>query len=112
MIFRSLISGSRARSTSGASIAAMSGHIVARTAFVFAMFQFPILDLDAAKEWTIFEECRLIDHPSNDGDSFHVSHGNKEYLFRLYLVDAPETNGRNPERLIEQAKYFEISVPQ
>jgi len=94
------------------STAAMKGHIVACTAFVFAVFQFPILDLDAAKEWTIFEECRLIDNPSNDGDSFHVSHGDKEYLFRLYLVDAPETNGRNPERLIEQAKYFEISVPQ
>ena len=95
-----------------ASTAAMRGRIVACTAFVFAMFQFPILDLDAAKEWTIFEECRLIDHPSNDGDSFHVSHGDKEYLFRLYLVDAPETNARDPGRLIEQAKYFEISVPQ
>jgi endonuclease YncB( thermonuclease family) len=41
-----------------------------------------------------------------------VSAGNKEYIFRLYLVDAPETEGTNPARLIEQSQYFEITVPQ
>jgi DNA uptake protein ComE-like DNA-binding protein len=65
-----------------------------------------------SKEWIILKDCRLIPNPANDGDSFHVSVGPKEYLFRLYLVDAPETDARNPGRLIEQGKYFGITVPQ
>jgi len=48
----------------------------------------------------------------NDGDSFHVRVNEKEYIFRLYLVDAPEIDAANPARLIEQAKYFGTSVPQ
>src|SRR4029077_9800421 len=67
---------------------------------------------DQSKDWIVLKDCRLITNPANDGDSFHVSVGAKEYLFRLYLVDAPETDARNPGRLIEQAKYFSITVPQ
>jgi DNA uptake protein ComE-like DNA-binding protein len=64
------------------------------------------------KDWTVLENCRLIVNPANDGDSFHVSVGNEEYIFRLYLVDAPETEGTEPQRLVQQAKYFGITVPQ
>ena len=46
---------------------------------------------DGSKDWIVLENCRLITNPANDGDSFHVSAGEKEYLFRLYFVDAPET---------------------
>ena len=60
----------------------------------------------------MLENCRLIPNQANDGDSFHVSAGEKEYLFRLYFVDAPETDEMAPRRLIEQAKYFGITVPQ
>jgi len=60
----------------------------------------------------VLKDCRLIPNPANDGDSFHVSAGEKEYLFRLYLVDTPETDEMTPRRLIEQAKYFSITVPQ
>lgn len=67
---------------------------------------------DRPKDWIVLKECRLILNPANDGDSFHVSAGGKEYLFRLYLVDAPETDEMTPRRLIEQAKYFSITVPQ
>jgi DNA uptake protein ComE-like DNA-binding protein len=67
---------------------------------------------NVSKDWVVLENCRLITNPANDGDSFHVSVGAKEYLFRLYLVDAPETDARNPGRLIEQGKYFGITVPQ
>ena len=67
---------------------------------------------DGSKDWVVLENCRLITNPANDGDSFHVSVGAKEYLFRLYWVDAPETDARNPGRLIEQGKYFGITVPQ
>src|SRR5438876_3606887 len=67
---------------------------------------------DGSKDWVVLENCRLITNPANDGDSFHVSAGEKEYLFRLYLVDAPETDEMTPRRLVEQAKYFSITVPQ
>jgi len=67
---------------------------------------------DQSREWIVLKECRLIPNPANDGDSFHVIAGEKEYLFRLYLVDAPETDEMTPRRLIEQAKYFNITVPQ
>ena len=67
---------------------------------------------DGSKDWIVLENCRLIVNPANDGDSFHASAGEKEYIFRLYMVDAPETDARTPARLIEQAKYFGITVPQ
>jgi len=67
---------------------------------------------DQSRGWIVLKDCRLIPNPANDGDSFHVSAGEKEYLFRLYLVDAPETDEMTPRRLIDQAKYFNITVPQ
>ncbi|PYI82409.1 MAG: hypothetical protein DMF09_14420, partial [Verrucomicrobia bacterium] len=67
---------------------------------------------DGSKQWIVLNNCRLIANPANDGDSFHASAGAKEYIFRLYLVDAPETDEMTPGRLVEQAKYFGISVPQ
>ena len=71
-----------------------------------------IVNLGARSDWIVLENCRLILNPANDGDSFHVSAGNEEYIFRLSLVDAPETEGMDPRRLIEQAQHFEITVPQ
>ena len=67
---------------------------------------------DGSKDWIVLKDCRLIANPANDGDSFHVSAGGKEYLFRLYFVDAPETDEMTPRRLVDQAKYFGITVPQ
>src|SRR5215213_2454610 len=57
---------------------------------------------DASKDWVVLENCRLIANPANDGDSFHVSAGEKEYIFRLHLIDALETEAMEPRRLIEQ----------
>ena len=65
-----------------------------------------------SKDWIVLENCRLISNRANDGDSFHASAGAREYIFRLYMVDAPETDEMNPARLVEQAKYFAITVPQ
>lgn len=65
-----------------------------------------------SKDWVVLENCRLIANPANDGDSFHASAGAKEYIFRLYLVDAPETDEMTPRRLVDQAKYFAVTVPQ
>jgi endonuclease YncB( thermonuclease family) len=42
------------------------------------------------KGYDRLEGCRLVDHRDNDGDSFHVRHGNREFELRLYYVDTPE----------------------
>lgn len=78
----------------------------------FAVFCLAIVDLGAGKEWVTLEQGQLISNPANDGDSFHVRVNDKEYIFRLYNVDAPEVNSLSPERLVAQAKYFGITVPQ
>src|SRR6266487_7125967 len=80
--------------------------------YVAVVFLLATAGLGAKREWTKLEHCQLVPDPANDGDSFHVRANEKEYIFRLYLVDAPETDAANPARLIEQAKYFGISVPQ
>jgi competence ComEA-like helix-hairpin-helix protein len=67
---------------------------------------------DGSKDWIVLENCRLVPNAANDGDSFHVSVNGKEYIFRLYLVDAPEIDAANPTRLVEQAKHFGMTVPQ
>ena len=64
------------------------------------------------KEWITLDNCQLIPNKANDGDSFHVRANETEYLVRLYFVDAPETAGISAARLIEQAEYFGVSVPQ
>ena len=51
---------------------------------------------------------RLIDHGANDGDSFHIAHGGKEFVFRLYYVDCPEKSARNyKKRVADQGEYFD-----
>lgn len=69
--------------------------------------------LGADKEWTTFDNCQLVPNAANDGDSFHIRSNGTEYLVRLYFVDAPETKGGEMAgRLIEQATYFHVSVPE
>src|SRR5690606_19182975 len=40
---------------------------------------------------------------------FHVVYQGKEYIFRLYFVDAPESDDTYGERTAAQAKYFGIT---
>ena len=64
------------------------------------------------KEWIKLIDCRYVENPANDGDSFRVRDGDKEFTARLYYVDAPETNLRQPERTHEQSKYFGITMDE
>ncbi len=66
----------------------------------------------ASGPWVTLKDCRYLPNEANDGDSFHVRSANKEYIFRLYFVDAPETDASIPARVREQAKYFHATVPQ
>ena len=62
-----------------------------------------------ANKWRIFDNCALAPNESNDGDSFHVKYRRREYIFRLYFVDTPETDNGIDERVAEQAKYWGVS---
>ena len=62
----------------------------------------------AVTPWEKLDDCQLIANPANDGDSFHVRHRGQEYIFRLYYVDAAETENEFPERVAEQAAYFKL----
>ena len=45
----------------------------------------------------------------SDGDSFHVKYGQREFIFRLYFVDAPETDESLKDRIREQCEYFGVT---
>ena len=47
-----------------------------------------------------------------DGDSFYVECGGKNYQFRLYFVDCPETDNRFPDRIRDQSQHFGITPDQ
>src|SRR6476619_331177 len=66
----------------------------------------------ADEHWVTYNDCRYLPNAANDGDSFHVRAGGREYIFRLYFVDSPETDASLPGRVAEQAKYFAVSTPQ
>jgi len=63
-----------------------------------------------AEKWKTLDKCTLKSNSYNDGDSFHISYKGKEYIFRLYFVDTPETNLKYKARVKEQAKYWKIST--
>lgn len=69
-----------------------------------------IVDLEARGSWETLQGCHFLIKRANDGDSFHVSVSGKEYIFRLYFVDAPETDTEFRDRVDGQAKYFRIST--
>lgn len=71
-----------------------------------------ITPLEARQAWVVLKDCRLDADESNDADSFHIKVGRKEYIFRLYFVDAPETDSGFPDRVEEQGKYFGITPAQ
>ena len=64
------------------------------------------------KEWVKLTDCQYVDAPYNDGDSFRVRGGDKEFTARLYYVDAPETNLLQPERTHQQSIHFGITLDE
>src|SRR5947199_9537499 len=64
------------------------------------------------KEWVKLTDCHYVDAPFNDGDTFRVRCGDKEFTARLYYVDAPETNLRQGERTHDQSLHFGITLDE
>jgi endonuclease YncB( thermonuclease family) len=60
------------------------------------------------RQWQRLDGCTLVEDRSNDGDSFILRHGGKNYTFRLYFADCPEKSRHqfNGERIAEQGIYF------
>ena len=58
--------------------------------------------------WETLTQCTLAENPYNDGDSFRVRQGDREFIFRLYFVDTPEMDDAFKERVQEQANYFGV----
>lgn len=61
-------------------------------------------------KWETLENCQLLTNTLVDGDSFHLSHDGREYVFRLYFVDAPEKDPTLKDRIQDQAAYFGIAT--
>jgi endonuclease YncB( thermonuclease family) len=88
--------------------------VIARLAAAFlllAAFLHPASAGDK-KEWVKLSDCRYLENPDNDGDSFHVRAGDKEFTARLYYVDAPETNLRQGDRTHDQSLHFGITLDE
>jgi DNA uptake protein ComE-like DNA-binding protein len=66
----------------------------------------------ADEQWVTYKGCLYLPNAANDGDSFHVRAAGREYIFRLYFVDAPETDLSIPDRVAEQAKYFHATIQE
>jgi competence ComEA-like helix-hairpin-helix protein len=65
---------------------------------------------DSTNDWEVLQGCELIPAKEVDGDSFHVLHEGRHYIFRLYFVDAPEKSASLVERIEDQAAYFGIAT--
>jgi competence ComEA-like helix-hairpin-helix protein len=61
-------------------------------------------------KWEVLAKCRLTTNTVTDGDSFHVTHQGRSYIFRLYFVDAPEADASMTERARDQAAYFGVAA--
>lgn len=83
----------------------------ARTSLSGCLFAAAVLwaTTAAGAKWQKLNNCQLVTDKYMDGDSFHVRHGNKDYIFRLYFVDSPETDRNLTDRIAEQAAYWNIT---
>ncbi len=65
-----------------------------------------------AAQWEVLKDCNLLVDEYRDGDSFHVRYHGKEFVFRLYFVDAPETDENQKDRIREQRRHFGVTLPE
>lgn len=62
-----------------------------------------------SRSFTRYDNCEFVATQYADADSFCVRIREQEFVFRLYYVDAPESDERFPDRNAEQAQYFGIT---
>ena len=75
---------------------------------------FVTVSADAAsaerKQWEQLTQCRYVATKYNDGDSFRVNCGEREFVLRLYYIDAPEPDLTNGTRVGEQRVHFGVTI--
>lgn len=78
------------------------------------MFVNSYLALRRRHSWQRCGHCFPLRHidKNNDGDSFRVKCGEKDFVLRLYFVDAPETTLREAERTRQQSEHFGVSLEE
>jgi endonuclease YncB( thermonuclease family) len=86
-----------------------SRHILAAFLLLFGVFGAAAAP---EREWVTLTDCKYVDGPDNDGDSFLVHCGDKDFTARLYYVDTPETNLKYAERTHEQSLHFGITLDE
>ena len=64
------------------------------------------------KAWEKLSSCRYVENKNNDGDSFRIKCEEKDFVLRLYFIDAPETNLRDGERTHQQSEHFGVSLDE
>ncbi|MDP2683294.1 MAG: hypothetical protein Q8P28_10945 [Deltaproteobacteria bacterium] len=92
----------------------MNGFIKLLTRYLFltAILMFGGILPSYAADLQMFSNARLVNNPSNDGDSFFVESNGKSFHVRLYFVDCPETSisfKSDAQRVREQTRYFGLS---
>jgi endonuclease YncB( thermonuclease family) len=75
-------------------------------------FQFSESVAAERKKWEMLTDCQYVEDKNNDGDNFRVKCGEKDFVLRLYFVDAPETNLRYTERTREQSEHFGVTLEE
>ena len=81
-------------------------------AALLTAFQFSEGIAAERKKWEMLTDCQYVEDKNNDGDNFRVKCGDKDFVLRLYFVDAPETNMRYAERTREQSEHFEVTLDE
>jgi len=66
----------------------------------------------SSQEWFTLDNVEIVANPSNDADSFNVRHQGRDYVLRLYHVDAPETNLSYPDRVRQQSLHHRKSIDE
>jgi endonuclease YncB( thermonuclease family) len=83
-----------------------------KIAILSLAFALPASHANAAKPKPLekLTACAYLEDKNNDGDSFRVKCGDKDFVARLYFVDAPETTLVDAERVRKQSQHFGISL--
>ncbi len=68
-------------------------------------------DRAALPEFKVFPKARFIESRTNEADTLRikVSDTEDEQVFVLYFVDALDASWTHPQRVQEQARYFDVS---
>jgi len=69
-------------------------------------------DARPRSEYQVITDCRLVEDPANDGDSFRIHTPQGTFPFRLYWVETVPLNGGSPDIIREFSDHFEVKTEE